>query len=145
MHLDSLHVAVPAVASGAIGISSGTKERDDNDYWRRLKQLKDLWGAVESIAMKGKISSIGLGNVDAETLKLIYEGADKVKPGSVLVNLRSCCVVPEDMTEFARANGLRLLTHSDPEVMLDEAALERGVGGEETLAPDYIIRYQGPS
>ena len=131
MHLDSLHVAVPAVASGAIGISAGTKERDD-DYWRRLKQFKDLWGAVESIAMKGKISSIGLGNVDAETLKLIYERADRVKPGSVLVNLRSCCVVPEDMAEFARANGLRLLTHSDPEVMLDEAALERGSAGRRS-------------
>ena len=140
-HLDSLHVAVPAVASGTIGISAGTKGRGD-DYWRRLKQFKDLWGTMESIAMKGKISSIGLGNVDAETLKLIYEGADKVKPGSVLVNLRSCCVVPEDMAECARANGLRLLTHSDPEVMLDEAALERGVGGEEKLGPDCVIRYQ---
>ena len=53
-HLDSLHVAVPAVASGAIGISSGTKEHDD-DYWRRLKQFKDLWGTVESIADKGKV------------------------------------------------------------------------------------------
>ena len=49
------------------------------------------------------------------------------------------------MTEFTKANGLKLLTHSDPEVMLDEAALEREVGGEEKLAPDYIIRYQGPS
>ena len=53
-HLDSLHVAVPAVASGAIGISSGTKEHDE-DYWRRLKQFKDLWGTVESIADKGKV------------------------------------------------------------------------------------------
>ena len=140
-HLDSLHVAVPAVASGAIGISSGMKERDD-DYWGRLAQFKDLWGTVESIANKGKITSIGLCNVNTETLKLIYEGADKVKPGSILVNLRSCCVVPEDMTEFARANGLRLLTHSDPEVMLDEAALEREAGGEEKLGPDFIIRYQ---
>ena len=49
------------------------------------------------------------------------------------------------MTEFTKANGLKLLTHSDPEVMLDEAALEREVGGEEKLAPDYIIRYQGSS
>ena len=49
------------------------------------------------------------------------------------------------MTEFTKANGLKLLTHSDPEVMLDEAALEREVGGEEKLAPDYIIRYQAPN
>ena len=49
------------------------------------------------------------------------------------------------MTEFTKANGLKLLTHSDPEVMLDEATLEREVGGEEKLAPDYIIRYQGSS
>ena len=58
------------------------------------------------------------------------------------MNLRSCCVVPEDMTEFAKSNNLKLLTHSDPEIMLDEATLEREVGGEEKFSPDFIIRYQ---
>ena len=52
--MDSLHVAVPAVASGAIGISSETKERDE-DYWRRLKQFKGLWSTVESVAAEGKV------------------------------------------------------------------------------------------
>lgn len=54
--MDSLHVAVPAVASGAIGISSETKEHDQ-DYWRRLKQFKDLWATVESNADQGKVGS----------------------------------------------------------------------------------------
>ena len=46
------------------------------------------------------------------------------------------------MTEFAKSNNLKLLTHSDPEIMLDEATLEREVGGEEKFSPDFIIRYQ---
>ena len=58
------------------------------------------------------------------------------------VNLRSCCVVPEDMTEFTKGNNLKLLTHSDPEVMLDGATLEREVGSGEKFEPDFIIRYQ---
>ena len=59
------------------------------------------------------------------------------------MNLRSCCVVPEDMSEFTKSNGLRLLTHSDPEIMLDEAALAReAVGGGDKFAPDFVIRYQ---
>jgi len=139
-HMDSLHVAVPAVASGAIGISSETKEHEE-DYWRRLKQFKDLWATVESIADQGKITSIGLCDVETETLQQIHDGAGKVKPSSITVNLRSCCVVPDDMSEFAKTNNLKLLTHSDPEIMLDEATLEREVSGEK-FAPDFIVRYQ---
>ena len=108
--MDSLHVAVPVVASGAIGISSETKERDE-DYWRRLKQFKGLWATVESIADRGKvgwhrftlikreintlkqnswqITSIGLCDVEAETLKQIHDGADKVKPSSITVRYAS--------------------------------------------------------
>jgi glutamate--cysteine ligase regulatory subunit len=56
------------------------------------------------------------------------------------VNLRSCCVVPTDMTDFAKANNLKMLTHSDPEVMLDSAGLEKEV--RAGLRPDYALRYQ---
>lgn len=59
------------------------------------------------------------------------------------VNLLSCCVVPEELSSYAKENDIKLLTHSDPEIMLDQASLSeieqsRFVG----LTADYVVRYQ---
>ncbi len=32
------------------------------------------------------------------------------------VNLKSCCVVPEELSTFAKTHKVALLTHSDPQV-----------------------------
>ncbi len=34
----------------------------------------------------------------------------------VKVNLKSCCVVPEELSAFAKKHKVSLLTHSDPQV-----------------------------
>lgn len=39
---------------------------------------------------------------------------DQVKPSSNQVNLASCCVMPPDLTAFAKEFDIQLLTHSDP-------------------------------
>lgn len=37
----------------------------------------------------------------------------KVKPSSNQVNLASCCVMPPDLTAFAKEFDIQLLTHND--------------------------------
>ncbi len=44
------------------------------------------------------------------------------------------------MSDFAKEKNLRLLTHSDPEVMLASSTLESEVCAG--LSPDYAVRYQ---
>lgn len=39
---------------------------------------------------------------------------DQVKPSSNQVNLASCCVMPPDLTAFAKEFDIQLLTHNDP-------------------------------
>ena len=34
------------------------------------------------------------------------------------VNLKSCCVVPEELSSFVKEKGVTLLTHSDPSELL---------------------------
>jgi len=38
----------------------------------------------------------------------------QVKPSSNQVNLASCCVMPPDLTAFAKQFDIQLLTHNDP-------------------------------
>lgn len=40
--------------------------------------------------------------------------AMQVKPSSNQVNLASCCVMPPDLTAFAKEFDIQLLTHNDP-------------------------------
>lgn len=40
--------------------------------------------------------------------------AMKIKPSSNQVNLASCCVMPPDLTAFAKEFDIQLLTHNDP-------------------------------
>lgn len=37
-----------------------------------------------------------------------------MKPAVNQVNLESCCVMPAEMTAFARDHDIQLLTHNDP-------------------------------
>ena len=39
------------------------------------------------------------------------------------VNLKSCCVVPEELSMFVKEKGVTLLTHSDPSEILPEDSL----------------------
>ena len=36
-----------------------------------------------------------------------------MKPSVNQVNLESCCVMPRDLTDFAKATSIQLLTHND--------------------------------
>ena len=63
------------------------------------------------------------------------------------VNLKSCCVVPPDLKEFAKANNIKLLTHSDsPEFLGDSfcSKINENVDneGNEKWKPLWIIRFQ---
>lgn len=40
--------------------------------------------------------------------------AMQIKPSSNQVNLASCCVMPPDLTAFAKEFDIQLLTHNDP-------------------------------
>lgn len=47
-------------------------------------------------------------------LKFVLSHAMQIKPSSNQVNLASCCVMPPDLTAFAKEFDIQLLTHNDP-------------------------------
>lgn len=40
------------------------------------------------------------------------------------INLTTCCVVPKDLQLFCKERDISLLTHSDPQVILNTESLE---------------------
>jgi len=140
--IDSLFLAVPTEAAPVIGIGSGST---GTDHTEAQASLLEVWREVERMIEAGKISGAGLCDLRPSVFIALYEEAT-IKPSSIQINLKSCCVVPEELSEFSKANKVTLLTHSDPEELLTEESLRkllyphlRREAGH--FSPNWISRY----
>lgn len=82
-----------------------------------LTDLKQLWKIIEKYANDGKITQLGVADLDHSAFVQLCKTCE-IKPTIAQINLSACCVVPPLLQEFCAANDIQLLTHSDPEGML---------------------------
>lgn len=131
-HLDNLilayhpSAATAAIANGTIenGSSNTTNGSTENGSEAVLQwgsghataksDLISLWKVLEEYAKEKKITQLGVADLDATSLKKLYEAATS-RPTIAQINLQACCVVPPSLQEFCNQNDIQLLTHSDPE------------------------------
>ncbi|XP_005806458.1 glutamate--cysteine ligase regulatory subunit [Xiphophorus maculatus] len=129
--LDSVIIAPP-----------GTVEGDSQS----LAHLQPVWEELETLVRKQKIAAIGTSDLDKELLEQLYNWA-QVKPSSNQVNLASCCVMPPDLTAFAKEFDIQLLTHSDPKELMSTATFQEAMqeGALGLSATDWrlewVLRY----
>merc|ERR1719317_1573548 len=125
-----LFLATPIEVIPHIGIGSGTVGPEQEEA---KEQLQKLWKGVEQLIGEGKVGGAGL--------------CDLRPPVSIQVNLKSCCVVPEELSNFAKSNKLTLLTHSDPGELLPGDCLRNMLYPKLAreaghYAADWVARYQ---
>ncbi|KAG9460594.1 hypothetical protein GDO78_020790, partial [Eleutherodactylus coqui] len=95
--LDSVIIAPPPLEDGVI---------------LTLEHLQPYWRELESLVRDNKVVAIGTSDLDKPLLEQLYLWA-QVKPSSNQVNLASCCIMPPDLTAFAKEFDIQLLTHND--------------------------------
>lgn len=78
-----------------------------------LDIVKSAWLILEDMVRNGKVKVIGLSDVDTQLFIQLHDWA-QIKPGIIQINLASCCVVPPELADFCKKEGIQLLTHSDP-------------------------------
>ncbi|KAM9326687.1 glutamate--cysteine ligase regulatory subunit [Gastrophryne carolinensis] len=111
-----------------------------------LEHLQPYWRELESLVQDSKVVAIGTSDLDKPLLEQLYLWA-QVKPNSNQVNLASCCIMPPDLTAFAKEFDIQLLTHNDSKEILSEdsfhEALRDGVQGSDADAwsPLWVLRY----
>ncbi|XP_010870352.1 glutamate--cysteine ligase regulatory subunit [Esox lucius] len=91
-----------------------------------LENLQPAWRELEGLVQSHKIATIGTSDLDKELLEQLYTWAE-VKPSSNQVNLASCCVMPPDLTAFAKEFDIQLLTHNDPKELITAASFQEAV------------------
>lgn len=85
--------------------------------------LKKLWTILERYAADAKIGQLGIADLDADSLRELYD-ASTVHPSIAQINLAACCVVPPQLQAYCNQNEIQLLTHSDPQELLPRAVLD---------------------
>ncbi|XP_013869678.1 glutamate--cysteine ligase regulatory subunit [Austrofundulus limnaeus] len=91
-----------------------------------LAHLQPAWEKLEALVRSQKIAAIGTSDLDKDLLEQLYNWA-QVKPSSNQVNLASCCVMPPDLTAFAKEFDIQLLTHNDPKELMSIATFQEAV------------------
>jgi len=119
--VDSLFLAVPTEAVPIIGIGSGSTGAGRTEA---LASLLEVWRGVEQLVEDGQVQAAGLCDLRPSVFMELYKQA-RIKPTSIQINLKSCCVVPEELSDFSKQNKVTLLTHSDPEELLSEETLRK--------------------
>ncbi|XP_062412338.1 glutamate--cysteine ligase regulatory subunit isoform X2 [Sardina pilchardus] len=129
--LDSVIIAPPPLADG----DSQT-----------LEHLQPLWAELEGLVHSNKVTAIGTSDLDKALLEQLYNWA-QVKPSSNQVNLASCCVMPPDLTAFAKEFDIQLLTHNDPKELISATAFQEAVQEStpdlqvEPWSLEWVLRY----
>ncbi|KAL7984893.1 hypothetical protein Chor_003463 [Crotalus horridus] len=111
-----------------------------------LEYLQPYWAELENLVQNKKIVAIGTSDLDKTLLEQLFRWA-QVKPSSNQVNLASCCVMPPDLTLFAKEFDIQLLTHNDPKELLCETDFREALQesfpdcqGHEWI-PLWLLRY----
>ncbi|KAA0714222.1 Glutamate--cysteine ligase regulatory subunit GCS light chain [Triplophysa tibetana] len=125
--LDSVIIAPPPVLNGEI---------------QTLIHLQPLWEELEGLVHSKKIAAIGTSDLDKSLLEQLYNWA-QVKPSSNQVNLASCCVMPQDLTAFAKEFDIQLLTHNDSKELISAACFQEAVqeSSKDLLVADWSLEW----
>ncbi|XP_065371379.1 glutamate--cysteine ligase regulatory subunit [Calliphora vicina] len=103
---------------------------------KSLDVLKDLWQVLQDFNEKKKICQLGIADLDCDALTELHRNA-RVPPTINQINLANCCVVPPELKEFCTQHDIQLLTHGDPEILIND---------ENFIIPNYTVdwslRYQ---
>ncbi|XP_038649793.1 glutamate--cysteine ligase regulatory subunit isoform X1 [Scyliorhinus torazame] len=125
--LDSVIIAPPPLEDGA-SLS--------------LSHLQPYWEELETLVQSQSIVAIGTSDLDKVLLEQLYQWA-QVKPSSNQVNLASCCVMPPELTAYAKEYDIQLLTHSDPKELIPMLSFQEAViaSVQDNLAYEWITKW----
>ncbi|ESO98930.1 hypothetical protein LOTGIDRAFT_213728, partial [Lottia gigantea] len=111
-----------------------------------VEDFKPSWQILQKLVDEQKILSLGVSDLDKTKFEQLFTWAS-VKPIIDQVNLASCCVMPEDLREFAKQHDILLLTHNDPPDVLPLQQLQDTIRKSSTQKdgdfwqPSWISRY----
>ncbi|KAG0206302.1 hypothetical protein BGX28_002248 [Mortierella sp. GBA30] len=119
------------------------KEDIENVYW-------SVWEKLSESRLAGQIKRLGVSEFSKQQLEILKDIAlskGAVAPEANQVNLQDCCVLPKDLIEYAKTEGIELLTHGDASNILPGPTLSSllqthlPATAASSLAPNCVLKY----
>ncbi|BFZ20256.1 hypothetical protein BsWGS_23295 [Bradybaena similaris] len=129
-------------------LAVGPVNEDNDSSTPSAKAIQPYWEAMEELVAAEKVLFLGVCDLTKDSLEDLYNWA-KVKPSVDQVNLESCCVMPQDLTEYAKAVNVQLLTHNDRPVFIPQETLQETIHSVSSepdslnWVPQWAVRYSG--
>ncbi|KAF8932199.1 hypothetical protein BGZ47_011516 [Haplosporangium gracile] len=109
-----------------------------------------IWKRLSELRQTGKIGRLGVSEFSKQQLEILKAAA--VQVGAVVpeinqVNLEDCCVLPKGLIEYAKAEGIELLTHGDSSDILPKSTLASllqphlAATSASLLEPNFVLKY----
>ncbi|KAG0256543.1 hypothetical protein DFQ27_005684, partial [Actinomortierella ambigua] len=96
---------------------NGTDEEELREFDEELERsVLPVWSHLSALRQSGQIGRLGVAEFSKQQLELLRAKAIAMggaAPEINQVNLADCCVLPKDLVEYAKQEGIELLTHGD--------------------------------
>ncbi|RKP11279.1 hypothetical protein BJ684DRAFT_22170 [Piptocephalis cylindrospora] len=107
--------------------------------------LLDVWQAVEALKKDGKVSRIGVSELNLGSLEKLSKSVE-IQPDINHLSLNDCCVFPKSLVKYAKEHRIELLTHGDataimPKESFDELVKKHHLTPESGLIPRWVTKY----
>ncbi|KAF9932770.1 hypothetical protein BGZ67_004587 [Mortierella alpina] len=108
-----------------------------------------LWSKLSELRAQGRIGRLGVAEFSKqqlEVLKQVVQREQLVLPEADQVNLHDCCVLPKDLIQYAKEEGIELLTHGDSSDILPQETFQSLLhphlpAAARVLKPNFVLKY----
>jgi len=108
-----------------------------------------VWSRLSELRRSGRIGRLGVAEFtkqQLEALKAIVAGVGAEVPEVNQVNFQDCCVLPKHLIQYAKEEGIELLTHGDATNILPKETLQEVLEtylpvAAKTLRPNFVLKY----
>ncbi|KAF1983173.1 putative gamma-cysteine synthetase regulatory subunit [Aulographum hederae CBS 113979] len=118
------HNTFDSVSAGVDGCGDSVVQPESID------SLLTTYATLESLVDSGLIHTLGLAEFGTSRLQKFLPKT-RIPPTVDQINVRDCCVVPRPLIQYAKAQGLELLTHNDCTDILPRGTLRDLLGPKE--------------
>ncbi|KAF8940229.1 hypothetical protein BGZ47_007818 [Haplosporangium gracile] len=131
---------------------NGLDESEVEAFTTEIKiSVLPVWKKLSELRQSGRIGRLGVAEFSKQQLEILKtlataEGMNALAPEVNQVNLQDCCVLPRDLINYAKEQGIELLTHGDAVEILPKntfAALLQPFlpGAAASLTPNFVLKY----
>ncbi|KAH7052990.1 hypothetical protein BKA57DRAFT_456935 [Linnemannia elongata] len=109
-----------------------------------------IWKRLSELQQTGRIGRLGVSEFSKQQLEILKAAAVQVGaavPQINQVNLQDCCVLPKGLIDYAKAEGIELLTHGDSSDILPKSTLASllqphlPATSASLLEPNFVLKY----